>query len=355
MRGLPPLPDLLDLQRRAAAGGGAGEQAGHAYPLAVVETPQVAGQIVRRAVAVAHRRAGAVKVERAVHADRLGGAAVVAVLVIRGLVVVLAAVRIVLGRRRLALPVRTVLAVRLVLERRRLARAVRSVPIVRGVLRRLARAVLIVRRSVLPVGPVGRRIPVTVAIASVPVRTAAILLHIGVAVGVPSAAVVAALEEAHEVAVPPGVEIGRAMAAAVPHRPHAQHLQRRPVVAAVAPAHRALAHRDVVPRTQAVRAAREIERPALVVAEGQAAPAVRGDEAVDRALRTVFPRGGGRIPRPVVLRGRYPGQHQRRQQDRPAGLREDSFHRGAHAGYSWFLKRAVLPTPRRSFNTRAVP
>src|SRR5947208_7186908 len=114
--GLPPFPDLLDLQRRAAAGGGAGEQAGHAHPLAVVEAPQIAGQIVRRAVAVAHRRAGAVEVERAVHADRLGSAAagvtvLVAGLVIRGLVVVLAAVRIVLGRRRLALPVRTILIV----------------------------------------------------------------------------------------------------------------------------------------------------------------------------------------------------------------------------------------------------
>src|SRR4051812_11529382 len=177
MRGLPPLPDLLDLQRRAAAGGGAGEQAGHAHPLAVVEAPQIAGQIVRRAVAVAHRRAGAVEVERAVHADRLGrSSAVVAVLVVRGLVVVLAAVRIVLGRRRLALPVRTILIVRLVLRLlRRLARAVR--------------AVRIVRRSVLAVGPIGWRIPVAVPVTAVLAVAVAAPLHVGVAVGVPPPAV----------------------------------------------------------------------------------------------------------------------------------------------------------------------
>src|SRR5205823_9270793 len=101
---------------------------------------------------------------------------------------------------------------------------------------------------VLPVGRI-RLIPAAVSVASVPpLAAAAPLLHVGVAVGVPPPAVAAALEEAVEVAVPPRVEVGRAVAAAGPHRPHVQHLQRRAVVAAGAPAQGALADRDVVAR-----------------------------------------------------------------------------------------------------------
>src|SRR3954454_11803465 len=258
MRGLLRRLDLLDAERSAAAGGGPRGIAEDPHPVAVAVVPQIAGQVPRVSVRSVDRRAGAAQVEPAGDAELL-----LLLLVVAVLARIPHARR--RGRRRFPVPATILISI--------------PVPVVRP-------------------GPARSLL------------TAAV--EVGVAVGVPAAAVPALGDEAIEVAVPAGVEPGVPVIVPPPDGVDRQHLQRRRVDAAGAAAHRALAEGDVVPRPQGAHVSRQPEGLVrLMIADRGAAP-LEGDEAVDLPLLALgalaivggrFHRAGGEGQRALEKQG----------------------------------------------------